>query len=236
MLLVDLIDTTECFSHYILIDSTSFFKKQYLRSDNTVYAYADNRFCPICFYRSRSESMLQKHQKVCQKNTCMIEFPSPEKKLTFTKTECMFKRIYQGYADFESVLLKTNENTRCTTCSQVEDELHVCPHRFSIDTEIHKPISVAFIVVDRNGEIVKEYYYTGNDVVEKFLNEVLGSEQDLLNITRMNKYMIISPEQQKDFDLAETCYICNNRKNGKYKPFTRDDDKRRDHCHISVRL
>ena len=32
---------------------------------------------------------------------------------------------------------------------------------FSINTEEHKPIAVGMVIVDKYGEIVKEYYYSG---------------------------------------------------------------------------
>ena len=111
-----------------------------------------------------------------------------------------------------------------------------CSHSFTVSTEVHKPISVALVIVDRDGEIVKEFSYTGDDVVEMFIEEVLDLEETLLDVTRLNKYMIISEQQQKEFELSDTCYICLNHKNGLYKPFTKDDKKTRDHCHISGTL
>ena len=51
--------------------------------------------------------MLMKHENVCGKpGSVFIDFPAKDKNLTFTQTEYNFKRIYNGYADFESVLVK----------------------------------------------------------------------------------------------------------------------------------
>lgn len=108
-----------------------------------------------------------------------------------------------------------------------------CQHSYSIPLETHKPISVAFAVVDRNGDLMNEFYYTGDDVVERFVTEVLKCEKDLLEITRMNKYMVITDEEQQEFDSASICYICKNNQKGKYNPFTQEADKVRDHCHVT---
>ena len=152
--------------------------------------------------------------------------------MTFTKTEYSFKRIYNGYADFESVLVKSKEKLDCTKC--VRQEIgSSCNHSFSIDTEIHKPVAVGMVIIDRNGEIVKELYYSGEKVVEKFIEEVLNVEKELLDVTKLNKYMIITPEQEKYHQLAEICYICDNKRNGEYYPFSERDHKCHDHNHIT---
>ena len=53
------------------------------------------------------------------------------------------------------------------------------------------------VIIDRNGGIVKEFYYSGEQVVETFIQEVLKIEKDLLDVTEFNKYMIITKQQQK---------------------------------------
>ena len=45
--------------------------------------------------------------------------------------------------------------------------------------------------------------------------------------------MIITKQQQKEHDEAEICYICHNRRNGEYYPFSEKDYKVRDHNHIT---
>ena len=177
-----------------------------------------------------------KHEKVCGKpGSVFIDFPAKDKNLTFTQTEFNFKRIYNGYADFESVLVKTKKSMRCKECGEHNEniECNGCKHSFSINTEEHKPLAVGMVIVDKYGEIVKEYYYSGEKVVENFIEEILKIEQDLLSVTKINKYMIITPAEEEEFRLAEVCYICKNRKNGKYYPFSPKDHKCKDHDHIT---
>ena len=237
VLLVDLEFQNSVITHYVLIDSNSFFKKHYLnKATGNITSYSDNIFCANCFQQFWTKNMLIKHERICEKpGSLFIDFPSKEKNLTFSQTEYNFKRIYTGYADFESVLVKTEKKLDCAKCKELNknSECYDCKHSFSVDTEIHKPLAVGLVIVDKYGELVKEYYYSGEKVVEKFVEEVLNVEKDLLNVTKLNKYMIISPEEEDEFRLAETCYICKNRKNGKYYPFSSKDHKCKDHDHIT---
>ena len=62
-----------------------------------------------------------------------------------------------------------------------------------------------------------EFSYTGDDVVVKFLQNVLQCEELLINTTKFNKYMVFTKENRNDFEKANVCYICNNSRgiNGK---------------------
>ena len=234
VLLVDYENNGMILSHFLLIESNTFFKKHYLKKNSkTISSYSKNIFCGTCLESFWSISLLDKHQKVCGKpSSAIIEFPAMDQNLSFTKTEYSFKRIYNGYADFESVLVKSKEKLDCTKC--IRQEIGTpCNHSFSIDTEIHKPVAVGMVIIDRNGEIVKELYYSGEKVVEKFIEEVLNVEKELLDVTKLNKYMIITPEQEKYHQLAEICYICDNKRNGEYYPFSERDRKCHDHNHIT---
>lgn len=112
VLLVDLEYNNDIISHYVLIDSSSFFKKHYLnKTTGNITSYSKNIFCANCFQQFWTKNMLEKHEKICGKpNSLFIDFPSKDKNLTFTQTEYNFKRIYNGYADFESVLVKTKKH------------------------------------------------------------------------------------------------------------------------------
>ena len=144
--------------------------------------------------------------------------------------------MYNAYADFESVLEKTTNTNQCQLCNSKEDQSTDCRHSFTVPLQNHRPICVSFIVVDREGQLLHEFNYTGDDVVEKFIQNVLRCEKTLLELTKMKKYMIITSKEQDEFNSTDVCYICNNNQEfaGKdYKPFTPEDRKNRDHCHIT---
>ena len=89
----------------------------------------------------------------------------------------------------------------CKECGEHNEniECNGCKHSFSINTEEHKPLAVGMVIVDKYGEIVKEYYYSGEKVVENFIEEILKIEQDLLSITKVNNDMIITPAEEEKF-------------------------------------
>ena len=57
----------------------------------------------------------------------------------------------------------------------------------------------------------------GDDVVVKFIKNVLQCEQLLINTTKFNKYMIFTKENRDEFEKASVCFICNNNKGIKGK-------------------
>ena len=58
----------------------------------------------------------------------------------------------------------------CTKCEENNGAAsNTCGNSFSIGTEILKPVAVGMVILDKFGEIVKEYYYSGDRVVENFI-------------------------------------------------------------------
>ena len=83
-----------------------------------------------------------------------------------------------------------------------------------------------------------EFTYTGTDVVERFINNVLSCEELLVNTAKFNEYMIFTEQDKFDFERSTVCYICRNTdgpKTVKEKPFSIEDPKCRDHDHITGR-
>ena len=62
------------YSHYVLIEKTSFFKKRYISSRGNV-SYSKTVYCQICFTHFRSENQLKIHEKICGKQTHVKVFP-----------------------------------------------------------------------------------------------------------------------------------------------------------------
>ena len=140
-------------------------------------------------------------------------FPCGDKRIEYKNHENNFKRIFTGYAELESVLEDTHNDLGCSDCisSFGEDGRESeCTHSFTIQTKRHRAICVCFIIVDRYGSLVHEFSYTGDDVVVKFMENVLQYGQLLINTTKFNKYMIFTKENRDEFEKASVCFICNN--------------------------
>ena len=225
-------------SHYILIEKASFFKKRYISPVTAKYSYASTIFCDVCLEHFRSGQLLDLHKEVCGKaNKCIKVFPKKGETLHFENHEFAFKRIFTGYADFESILEDTSNPLKCPECcSTVETEYYECAHSFTIPTNIHQPCSVSFVIIDRYGKLVHSFKYTGEDVILHFIKDVLNCEDVLVNTTKFNRYMIFGRKEKDEFDKADICYICKNNKGIKgkaEKPFSPEDPKVRDHDHLT---
>ena len=237
VLLVEIEHAGVEYSHFVLIYKKSFLKKVYLSNINEYGNYANTLFCDLCFARFRSEKMLSSHSDICGKDTHKKVFPDPKETLYFKKYEYKYKHIFTGYADFESILKPDSNEIECPKC-EGETDPYICDHSFTIITKTHQPICVSFVIVDRYGNLVHEFTYTGTDVVERFINNVLSCEDLLVNTAKFNEYMIFTEQDKFDFERSTVCYICKNTvdpKTEKEKPFSNEDPKCRDHDHITGR-
>ena len=75
--------------------------------------HAQKTFVWVCF---RSKNLLKSHEQICGKKYHAQIFPSEDKSIHYKNHEFNFKRIFAGYADFESVLVETNNVSKCPRC------------------------------------------------------------------------------------------------------------------------
>jgi hypothetical protein len=171
-----------------------------------------HHFCHRCLAGFKTEKRKIDHLENCQlfKPTKVILPEESNNILKFRDYSLTMKYDYIGYADFEAVLVKKEENKTNKTKT----------------THIHKPCGYSLIIVDYKGEIYFQDIYRGVDAAEKFLNVLAYKSADIFNELKIIKPMIISDEQQNEFDSVTVCYLCE-------KPFEDDQIKTRDHCHRS---
>ena len=156
------------YCHFVLMENTTFLKKRYVSNNNGNVTYANVLFCKLCFEYFRSKNLLESHEKICGKKSHMKVFPSKDKSIHYSNHEFNFKRIFTGYADFESVLEETGTVLECPKCddsTKSEAQNTNCSHSFTVPIKKHVPVSVCFIVIDRYGKLVHEFVYSGKDVV-----------------------------------------------------------------------
>ena len=116
VLLIDFEDDEFEHSHYVLLDGMSVFRKRYINSKNAAISYANTIFCSRCFEHFRSKPLLENHVKVCGKENHIKVFPDKDERIEYKNHENNFKRIFTGYADFESVLEDTHNDLGCSDC------------------------------------------------------------------------------------------------------------------------
>ena len=94
------------------------------------------------------------------------------------------------------------------------------------------------MIIDRIGNLVHEFVYSGDDVVIKFTRNVLHFEEILVNTTKFNRYVEFTTTDQENHKKSTVCYICNNNRGLKGKEgkvFSDYDPKVRDHDHLTGR-
>ena len=81
--------------------------------------------------------MLEQHTIICGKESHLRVFPKGDEMIQFKNHEYGFKRIFTGYADFESILENTDEKIQCPQCITSFDnsENNKCAQSYSIETK-----------------------------------------------------------------------------------------------------
>nr|XP_022910638.1 uncharacterized protein LOC111421694 [Onthophagus taurus] len=122
------------------------------------------------------------------------------------------------YADFESILQPINF---CEPNSSKS---------FTEKVEMHQPYSFAYYIVSTvDSSFNKFETYTGLDASKVFISKLLDDVKFIYDkyFKTVKPMLPLTIDEQQNFDSAENCFICQN-------PFTSDQVKVRDHCHISV--
>jgi hypothetical protein len=224
-------DNGSIFNHYILIENEDKFFASVYTSPNGTLSYSKTYTCPKCISRFSSENKLSQHDKVCKKPGDILkpirEFKKEGETLQFQKPWLKYPHLFTGFFDFESNLIKSN-NVK-NSCKQCDEQCIPCIHSYTQVISSHKAVNYCFIIVNRDGKVVFEKVYTGEDAVENFIETLCELEKELRYVCSLNENMVFTKEDKKKFNETNICHIC--RKFIKSK-----NDKVRDHCHASGRF
>ena len=205
--------------------------------DNSHYCYVKNEsallasqvnshkgklyFCLNCLNAFDTPEKLDKHKEYCgEEESVKINMPPPETYIKFKNYLYSERAPFVIYADFES-LLKPLE-----TCKPDPNKSYT--HKYNK----HEPVSFVYYIKSFNESVYKSQlrsYVKENeeypDTIDVFINWL---EEDVKIISELgNKEMIITPEEQEQFNQASNCWICEKLLNL--------DDRVRDHCHFTGR-
>ncbi|GFR01289.1 gastrula zinc finger protein XlCGF57.1 [Trichonephila clavata] len=142
--------------------------------------------------------------------------PSPDRNiLQFQKIEFQHKVPFIIYADFESIIIPYHS---------------VQPKNQSAYTEKiarHEPCGYAYVVIDANGKMLKPItVYRGPDAAIHFINNLIKEKDQITPMITTIMPMNLSPEEEEQFNSETRCYLCKH---------LLENDKVRDHCHLSGR-
>ena len=177
--------------------------------------------CLNCLNGFITKESLNKHMSYCSNNECVkINMPPPDTYLKFKNFPYSEKAPFAIYADFESKL-KPIDN--CESDPNIS---------YTNKYQEHEPASISYYIKSTNENVypsIKRTYIKekpeDEDVADVFIKWLEEDVKKIANIEK--KKMIITEEEQEQFNQASNCWICKKKLNLK--------DRVRDHCHYTGR-
>ena len=199
-------------AHYFLIKDLS-----HLVSTQISKHKEKKLICESCLNPFRLQSALDKHKLICQKFASVHErFPVGDRKnLKFTKYEHQLPASFMVVADIETL--------------QVPEIIAIHDTRKSGHTTIrqHKPCSAGYHIISTDTKYnFQPKIFRGEYCIRHFLDELQKDYIKLKDIIDHPLKMSITDEQQREYDSATICSICD-------KTIDSTHVKVADHCHLT---
>ena len=229
--------------HYSTITNFSALLNKQYNKDKTKYYY-----CYTClhgFKKKKGENMreecklLTKHREYCKTlKSQRTEFPKGDDTiLKFTDYHKQVKAPFVVYCDAECVLRKV-EHDLDDVKTGIDEEPpkkkrkvdDAGPEKKETPYQVHEPASFAYLIVS----VVPDYkheikMFKGENVVLDFLKSLQKDAKEIFEKYILKpKKMIITPEQEAEYQKSTTCHICEKEIN----PNDTENYKVRDHDHI----
>ena len=203
-------------SHYCLVKKLSaLLSSQVNNHKSKLY------FCLNCLNGYDNPEKLEKHKEYCsEEESIKINMPSPDTYIKFKNFLYSERAPFAIYADFESIVKPLE------TCKPDPNK------SYTLKYQKHEPVSFVYYIKSFNESVYKSKlrsYVKENeedpDTIDVFINWL---EEDVKIISELgNEKMIITPEEQEQFNQASNCWICGKLLNLQ--------DRVRDHCHFTGR-
>jgi len=163
--------------------------------------------CQYCLHPFRKEDLLNEHLVMYSRYKLQqVVYPEPGKNiLKFEKNHFQFKVPFAMYADFESFLLKNDDQS---------------------DTHVPSGFCVVTTSLFENHDY-QLFCYTGENVMEEFFAHMQREEQRIYSILSADEPMKqLTHEEQVKQDAATVCVTSN-------REFSADRRNIRHHCHVT---
>ena len=187
--------------------------------------------CEKCLLHFRSKSKKEKHERICydkQRTT----YPCKNAAISFSNHKHKFKAPVVGFCDFESVLQRNKERSKCRLCSKLEC---LCAFPTSDDINVHRPVGYSLIFVDSDNKVFFQEEYLGEDAAKRFLDwlplyeQIVGERKQKFRDVFETK---ATPEEWQMFRKATVCHICGLRFAAHPKKYR----KVLDHDHVTGKI
>ena len=176
-----------------------------------------------CLQRFYSAEHLENHKEECLllNGTQKIEMPQPGSKVYFYKHQKQLPVSFVFYADFEAITKKID------TCSPPGGRSYTQAY------QKHEASGFGYKVVCHYNQKYSKpaVIYRGENVIEKFIQHLFEEVKDCQKVIsqRAKRRLVMTASDEKDFQNAEKCWICDR----KYKPDEKENIPVRDHCHMT---
>ncbi len=189
----------------------------YIKNFNRImssFGSTSRKFCYNCMSGFFNQKRLENHLENCKffKPTKVIM--AKDQYLSFKNVEFMHEFPYVMYCDFESVLMKTNQEISLK----------------NISTHKHIPASYAFIIIKGESEVFYKSFYRGFDCMKVFLNDLnIQSMIISANLEEIVEMIPLTENEMIEHESTEYCYLCKE----KFSDIDVDLKKVYDHCHLT---
>lgn len=176
--------------------------------------------CRRCLQIFSSQKILDIHKETCNSfKKQKVSLPKKGTKLVFNNKHKQLKTPFVIYADFESILKKTDV--------QLMDQK---TGPYTVKREEHVPCSfcIKTVCIDKslNSEPILYRGTNTEKVMKKFFKALKHESERIVKILNAPKPMNLTMEEELNYLNSEKCYICN-------EEYTDKNYKVRDHCHLT---
>ena len=195
-------------SHYCLIRNLSRLLSSRTGHDGQTF------YCENCLHGFTSQRLLDEHKILCyQQKVQSIQMPKEGEVVKFKSLAKQLRVPFVIYADFECY------TTKIDTCMQDPNASNTTRY------QRHDVSGFAYMVVCASDEHTnKPVVYRGPEVVKTFFDRIQSESDKIQAILNTPKPMVISPQQQREFQVAPDCCICGD---------VLGADRVRDHDHLT---
>ena len=195
--------------------------------------------CFQCFNTFRRKTTYESHIAWCHKHSGQkLVYPEEGETITFENRIKSYKSAYTIFFDFEALQTPPEKQCSCdeetltyhklfVEADVVERESMVlddvlrkrwerrrcsiprgCPHKTVVQT-VQRGFAFHILVVDRNGQIVKNISYSGLDAPHKFCDVILDLDQELYSRMKKVAPMTLTKSDRRYLDSKpELCCLC----------------------------
>lgn len=209
-------------THYVWMKNLNTLIQKQVVSKNTNKKYVCNR----CLHYFYSEQKLREHiPQCCSQNETKITLPDAEHRwVRFKNYKNKIEIPFINYADIESLLVPIMGNN----CNG--DSHDFTKRQPKGATNNHVPNSIGCYLHSLHEPNLSHYKcFSGRNCIEEFILYLEHLMETIIwpKIHR-NERMLLTPQQQNDFNTATVCHICN-------RHFINESNnmKVRDHCHLT---